>query len=217
MPEEGLAERVVANDKSSKKVRERMTKVTLSDAAKKRQRSSKTSEDESNGGIFEQRSQASKSGWETRRAQAAAANATTKPASKPAANKSASNRTYKRSLTVDTSESDATTIIAPIVEDSASSRRVTLYSKHRKELEKSLARLEKLDRFGFFFEATPPQFDENYENDEGDVPGDDDSSAQAAQNLRKAVPFPDQPPFNFLVVRKRLAAGMYDTDMVALE
>ena len=217
MPEEGLAEGVVTNEKSSKKVRERKTKVTSSAAAKKRQRSSKTSEDESNGGIFEQRSQASKSGWETRRAQAAAANATTKPASKPAANKSASNRNYKRSLTADTSESDATTMIAPIVEDSASSRRVTLYSKHRKELEKSLARLEKLDRFGFFFEATPPQFDENYENDDGDVPGDDDSSAQAAQKLRKAVPFPDQPPFNFLVVRKRLAAGMYDTDMVALE
>jgi hypothetical protein len=216
MPEEDLTEGV-ANEKSSKNV-------------KKRQRSSKTSEDESNAGIFEIRSQASKAGWETRRAHSASANATSKPASKPTAskrvsgggssegtNKSASNRSYKRSLTVDTNESDATSTNTPTMEDSADSRCVALYTKHKKEMEKSLIRLEKLDRYGFFLEATPPQFDENYDCDDGDVPGHDDSSIQAAHKRHRAVPLPNQPPFNFLIVRKRLAAGLYDTDMVALE
>ncbi len=243
-PEEtSEAEGLFANEKPSKKIRERRAELASSTAAaRKRQRGSRTSEDESNAGIFELRSQASKAGWETRRAQAAATNATAKPAGKPAAGarvgcgnggsggagKSASNRSCRRSLSAETSESDATTpstIVAPAAaaaaaEDPAGSRRVTLYCKHRKEMEKSLVRLEKLDRFGFFLEATPQQFDENYDVDESDVlpPGDDDdSSARAARGPRVAVPFPDRPPFNFLVVRKRLAAGMYDTDMVALE
>ena len=114
---------------------------------------------------------------------------------------------------MDTTESDTTLTITPTVEDSAGSRCDTLYTKHRKEMEKLLTRLEKLDRFGCFLEATPTQFDENYDCDEDDVPGHDDSSILAARKRCRAAPFPDQPPFNFLIVQKRLAARLYDTDM----
>ncbi|KAL3795775.1 LOW QUALITY PROTEIN: hypothetical protein ACHAW5_007688 [Stephanodiscus triporus] len=189
--EESLTEGVV-NEKSSKN-------------AKKRQRSSKTSEDECNAGIFEIRSQASKAGWETRRP-FCLCQSYSKPASKPAAKKGQWRR--QQTLTVDTNESDATSTNTLTMEDSADSRCVALYTKHRKEMEKSLIRLEKLDRFGFFLEATPPQFDENYDCDDGDVPGNDDLSVQAAHKRYRTVPFPDKPPFDFLIVRKRLAAGL---------
>eukprot|EP00571_Detonula_confervacea_P014493 CAMPEP_0172307760 /NCGR_PEP_ID=MMETSP1058-20130122/8537_1 /TAXON_ID=83371 /ORGANISM="Detonula confervacea, Strain CCMP 353" /LENGTH=3131 /DNA_ID=CAMNT_0013020015 /DNA_START=168 /DNA_END=9563 /DNA_ORIENTATION=+ len=218
---------VVENKKKDKE-----RKVDLTSTAAKKRRSSKTSDTESTASAVDIRRQAAKLGWEKRRAQEAAKAAAkpakaaakpakaavkpasklvSKPASKSANNKTASKRGSKRNSATDLSEvSDATSTATPADEPS---RRQDLYTRHRKEMEKSLGRLEKLDRFGFFLDTTPPEFDENYD-DESAV-GDD--GLEQALNVRKAVQFPDHPPFNFLVVRKRLAAGMYDLDMAALE
>jgi hypothetical protein len=206
---------VVKNGKTSKKV-----KKHASAPAKKRKRTSGANEDEGETGIFETRSKASFAGWETRRAKTdgAKADVPNKSGGRKKviggsgggkANRKTSNRGYKRSLTNETIESDANSTITPTTEASG---RVSLYAKHRKEIENALVRLEKSDRFAFFLEATPPQFDENYGPDD-----DNDSLLEAVPKPRKAVSFPEHPPYNLLVVRKRLAAGMYDTDMVALE
>ena len=79
------------------------------------------------------------------------------------------------------------------------SNALDLYTRHKRELERSLARLEKVDRFGFFFDTCPPEFDENY----------DDAG--------EATSFPDGPPFNFVVLKKRFEAGRYDVDFVQVE
>lgn len=192
-------------------------------AGKKR----KTSDNDSNATATENdnnnRSQIAKLGWEKRRAkEAAAAAVTTTSTSKGGASSSDANvkRSNKRNSHTDTtSESDATST-AGYTEELSGLRRVDCYTKQRKEMEKSLQRLEKVDRFGFFLDATPPEFDENYDHnddddadvvdDNGNIPGEDDTR-------KKDVQFPNQPPFNFLVVRKRLAAGRYNVDMVAAE
>ncbi|KAL7541614.1 hypothetical protein ACHAXR_011069, partial [Thalassiosira sp. AJA248-18] len=113
-----------------------------------------------------------------------------------------------------TSDSDAAQTDDTGDNRASSSRRMDMYTRHRRELDKSFQRLEKVDRFGFFLDGTPTEFDENY--DDGDGDGDDDAPASVGGG-HKAVQFPDQPPFNFLVLRKRFAAGRYDLDMVALE
>ena len=218
MSDDVLADEGAVNtERSSKKGRH------ASAHAKKRQRTSDANEDEGNVDIFEIRSKASFAGWETRRAKAdgAKADVPNKSAGRKRvsggsgggkANRGSYNRGYKRSLTNETIESDINSTITPTAEDSAASRRVSLYSRHRKEIEKSLVRLEKSDRFGFFLGATPPQFDENYGPDD-----DNDSLLDAVPKPFKAESFPEHPPYDLLVVRKRLDAGMYNTDMVALE
>ncbi|KAL7488971.1 hypothetical protein ACHAW6_014562 [Cyclotella cf. meneghiniana] len=80
-------------------------------------------------------------------------------------------------------------------------RAMDMYIRHKRELERSLARLEKLDRFGFFFDSCPPELDEHYD----DVDAEDHIS------------FPNTPPFNLVVLRKRFEAGRYDMDMVKTE
>jgi hypothetical protein len=42
-----------------------------------------------------------------------------------------------------------------------------VYERHRREFERIIARLEKVDAFGFFFDDIPPEFDENYDIDDG--------------------------------------------------
>jgi len=61
-----------------------------------------------------------------------------------------------------------------------------LFLRHSKEFEKALGRLEKVDRYGFFFGEIPPEFD------------DDDKFTKA--------------PYNFLVIRKRMENSMYVFD-----
>ena len=118
------------------------------------------------------------------------------PAKKPkeAVTKTAPKRNSRRTSTDDDS-SDANTSNA-----NNDSRAMDMYTRHKRELERSLARLEKVDRFGFFFDKCPPEFDEDYEYvDETDIS------------------FPDSPPFNFAVLRKRFAAGRYDLNFVKAE
>lgn len=221
------SENVVADDSTSSSLllskKDKGRKSELTSGADKKHRASKTSNNNSNADE-NNRSKIAKLGWETRRAQeaaaAAAANKTTKPSIKSGTSKGTSGTNVKRSnkrySNTDTSESDATSI-AGHTEELSGSRRLDFYTKQRKEMEKSLQRLEKVDRFGFFLDETPPEFDENYDHDDcDDIPDGDDGSLPVA-NIRKDVQFPDQPPFNFLVVRKRLAAGRYNVDMVAAE
>ena len=208
---------------------------------KKRKRGSKTSDTESiELSAKEIRSQAAKIGWEKRRqhkeaaaAEKEASKSSGKPGRKPANKAKAakeskrgvgrpkaakeSKRGSKRNSATDASESDATSTAAQT--DNSQSRRMEMYTRHRREMEKSLHRLEKVDRFGFFLDNTPAEFDENYDNGEEDEEGGeaDDGLEQKTAVTRKSVQSPVQPPFNFLVIRKRFAAGRYDINMAALE
>eukprot|EP00536_Pseudo-nitzschia_multiseries_P011871 jgi/Psemu1/260181/estExt_Genewise1Plus.C_4290011 len=146
---------------------------------------------------------------------------------------------------------------------------VGMFEKHRREFERSLARLQKLDVYNFFSDHhIPPEFDECY--DEPDEPNDLNStdnsnasasaSASATENSKSehdatmtttptttttmdtttdttttttttdtpmppasepatddekqsgGVVFPDHPPYNFIVLRKRLERGRYILD-----
>lgn len=132
--------------------------------------------------------------------------------------KDASQKTMKRSSSraTEASESGADTTS----EDPNEARRLNMYSKHRNEMEKSIQRLQKVDRYGFFLENPPSEFDEDYDDimDEDSSDDDDDSDDEGVEkSVKKSVTFPDQPPYNFLVLKKRFAAGRYDLDMVALE
>ncbi len=204
-------ERVHESSASLSKKDKGRKNVLTSSAIGKKPRNSKNIDNDSNVDDSN-RSKIAKLGWETRRAKEAAA--TTKATSKDTSGLNGK-RSNKRYSNADTSESDATST-AGHMEELSGWRRVDCYTKQRKEMEKSLQRLEKVDRFGFFLDATPPEFDENYDHDDGDdIPGTDDGYFLPA--ARKNVQFPDQPPFNFLVVRKRIAAGRYIVDMVASE
>lgn len=134
------------------------------------------------------------------------------------ASKDASQKMVRRSNSriTETSESGADTTS----DDPNESRRLNLYVKHRNEMEKSIQRLQKVDRYGFFIENPPSDLDEDYDDIMNADSSDDDSDSDdegAETNGRKIVTFPDQPPYNFLVLKKRFAAGRYDLDMVALE
>jgi hypothetical protein len=146
-------------------------------------------------------------------------NATAKSAGKrknTKASKDVSQKAVKRSSSVAASESGADTTS----EEPTETRRLNLYAKHRNEMEKSIQRLQKMDRYGFFLENPPPDLDENYDDVMNTDSTDDESDSDdegATKSGRKIITFPDQPPFNFLVLKKRFAAGRYDLDMVALE
>ena len=130
-------------------------------------------------------------------------------------------------------------------------------------MERAITRLEKMDRFAFFLDEPPLEFDENYEqekkkeeeeedndgkekeeegdgnnyvkrykkskseggskNEQDDKSGisNEESKPREGNDDNDAVPktitFPDHPPFNLIVLRKRFAAGRYDLDMVAQE
>jgi hypothetical protein len=49
-----------------------------------------------------------------------------------------------------------------------------VYERHRREFERIMARLEKVDAFGFFFDDVPPEYDEKYDIDDGGGGGGDD-------------------------------------------
>ena len=198
---------------TSKKGKDRKPGLTASAAAKKRRKSGGTSEDDSQSKAS--RSDISKQGWEKRGANKSAkltgkggkskASAKDAKAAKPA------KRGTKRGSS-DAVESDATP-----ANDSSKEARKDLYGKHKKEMEKSILRLEKVDRFGFFLDTTPVEFDENYEVDEDSETGESDDGAMSRAWRPNGIEFPTGPPFDFHVLRKRFAAGRYDKDLVTPE
>ena len=178
-------------------------------AAKNPRGSSTASDVNGNLTAWEIKSQSAKLGWEKRRANAA----------DKTGSKGASKRGSKRNSAT-TDDSDVNSGVEDA--DTTSRKLVDLYPKHRKEMERHLQRIEKVDRFGFFLDDTPPEYDENYDdNEEGEAADKSDAFEDMGSiqsiHRKKVVQFPDQPPFNFLIIRKRLAAGRYDIDMVALE
>jgi hypothetical protein len=60
----------------------------------------------------------------------------------------------------------------PPPEEPVVSAALDVYERHRREFERIVARLEKVDPFGFFLDDVPPEYDENYDIDDGG--GDDD-------------------------------------------
>lgn len=82
-----------------------------------------------------------------------------------------------------------------------------LLTKHFREFERGLARLEKVDQFGFFLDPAPTEFDENYDNPNSDEVGDTDSGSSSTPA------YPCHAPFNWEMVRRRHAQGRYILDI----
>lgn len=120
---------------------------------------------------------------------------------------SSSRRSSKRNSATDTTdESDAN---VPFEDRKA----MDMYTRHKREFERAIVRLQKVDRFGFFLDQPPAEFDESYDVTESDKESDDGIRLSVGRD----IVFPDTPPFNFVVLKKRLDAGRYDLDMVVME
>jgi len=78
---------------------------------------------------------------------------------------------------------------------------LTLYEKHRREFERVIARHEKIDRFGWFWDEAPEEFDEKY--------GENEDETNAT--------FPNHAPFNWEMIRKRRQHGRYVLNREKLE
>ena len=50
----------------------------------------------------------------------------------------------------------------PTIEDENSPKASDVFERHRKDFERTVERLEKLDKFGFFLDEVPPEYDERY-------------------------------------------------------
>jgi hypothetical protein len=62
----------------------------------------------------------------------------------------------------------------PPPEEPVVSAALDVYERHRREFERIIARLEKVDPFGFFLDDVPPEYEENYDIDDGGDDGGDD-------------------------------------------
>lgn len=103
-----------------------------------------------------------------------------------------------------------------------------LYEKHRREFDRIMARLEKIDPFGWFWDPVPPEYEENYGKVEGPLDG---ASGQAATGdtdadvddacddglKKKAQPYFDRAPYNWEMIRRRKAHGRYELDRTVIE
>lgn len=119
-----------------------------------------------------------------------------------------------------------------------------LYERHRKEFERSINRLEKADPYHWFLGDVPKEYDECYlkqplnpslnqggesstadggANDKAPISESVDSneipSSTANSDLQKEaeLQFPDHPPYNFSILRKRMEHGRYVLDREAVE
>lgn len=119
-----------------------------------------------------------------------------------------------------------------------------MFERHRREFERCLLRLQKLDIYNFFHEEdVPSEFDECYEpsstpaSDENSSPENGDADVNMAISPKQSatpttstdttmsssgendehddkkkespIVFPKHPPYNFVVLRKRLDRGRY--------
>lgn len=119
-----------------------------------------------------------------------------------------------------------------------------LFTKHYREFERALARLEKIDQFSYFWDPCPEDKVEDYtpkeaasattaekDGDSKDAEmGDADTSIPEAGSTTTAsataavtpadtetTVYPNHPPFNFEMVRRRRDHGRYILDLEALE
>ena len=103
------------------------------------------------------------------------------------------------------------------------SRSMSLYEKHRREFERIVCRLEKIDRFVWFWDDAPPELEEVYElekedDDEEEEEEDNKGNKKSTRDkdTRKKPPppvyrttFPTHAPFNWEMIRRRLKHGRY--------
>ena len=113
-----------------------------------------------------------------------------------------------------------------------------MFERHRREFERSLLRLQKLDVYNFFSDDDiPPEFDECYDdsiqNDKTTLATTTTtldtsiimppSSSLLNENLKDdkektdTITFPSHPPYNFVVLRKRLQQDRYILDRLRIE
>jgi hypothetical protein len=78
----------------------------------------------------------------------------------------------------------------PPPEEPVASAALDVYEKHRREFERIMARLEKVDPFGFFLDDVPPEYDENYDIDDdgGGASGDGDEKDKDTMPMDVAQP-----------------------------
>jgi hypothetical protein len=82
-----------------------------------------------------------------------------------------------------------------------------LFTKQFREFERGLTRLEKVDVYGFFVDPAPPEFEEQYDNQNAAEMDQNCSSSESKIN------YPSHPPFNWEMVRRRHAQGRYILDV----
>ena len=113
-----------------------------------------------------------------------------------------------------------------------------MYEKHRREFDRMLARIEKIDQFGFFLEDAPPGHEDDYEDNKAapmaiDVPVKDDNCGGSSLEEKKdeddslppAVKTISCPhganvatspavraPYNWVAIKKRAERGRYVAD-----
>jgi hypothetical protein len=93
-----------------------------------------------------------------------------------------------------------------------------LFTRHHREFERKLARLVKVDQFGYFLDQAPPEFDERYPVTEGEAAEGADneemaSEADKAGSTPTTSKFPSHPPFNWEMVKRRRDQGRYVLDI----
>ena len=113
-----------------------------------------------------------------------------------------------------------------------------MYEKHRREFDRMLARIEKIDQFGFFLEDAPPGHEDDYEDNKAapmaiDVPVKDDNCGGSSLEEKKdeddslppavktiacpdganvATPPAVRAPYNWVAIKKRAERGRYVAD-----
>jgi len=129
----------------------------------------------------------------------------------------------------------------PAIDPAAEEEAANLFSKHYREFERNVARLEKVDQFGFFIESidpAPEEFVEDYsssntasslEVDADAIPttNDDDAAAvmkdakseeedngeQGTATTTNTTKFPSHPPYNWEMISRRREQGRYVLDI----
>lgn len=116
---------------------------------------------------------------------------------------------------------------------------MALYERHRREFERILLRLEKIDKFGFFLDEAPVELDETLTEEEKKTKLEEQKSSLVAPSPRSAAAiltkeatcngqqsgageapsfpalppvFPSHPPCNWYMVRRRMELGRYVVD-----
>lgn len=111
-----------------------------------------------------------------------------------------------------------------------SSHGLDLFTKHYREFERALTRLEKIDQFSYFWDPCPEDKLEDYTPKELATAEDGDKEMRGAETSTTTAPttatgtattetstYPSHPPFNFEMIRRRRDHGRYILDYQASE
>ena len=152
------------------------------------------------------------------------------PAKRPKAAKSKASKPKakaapkKRKL----NEAPIAAVEPPAAAAAATTSVALVYERHRRELERIVTRLEKIDQFGFFFDPVPAELDEAYAArvegatfDQAVTDAEQKSlhTAKSAvvQTTKSGPVFPSHAPFNWEMVRRRMEQDRYVVDREKME